>query len=109
MLTVVVALAVLALARPAPAFDAEATFARGTTVFGLQIGGGAANNVEGHRTVSDISFLTATPRVSHLFFSPSGAGSSGARSSRASRAGSSTTSPRTRQPPRASSSRCGII
>jgi lipid A 3-O-deacylase len=71
VLTVVVA---LALASPAPAFDAEATFARGTTVFGLQIGGGAANNVEGHRTVSDISFLTATPRVSHLFFSPFGRG-----------------------------------
>jgi opacity protein-like surface antigen len=40
----------------------------------LQVGGGAANNVEGHRTVSDISFLTATPRVSYLFFAPFGSG-----------------------------------
>ncbi len=70
----VTALAVLALVRPAAAYDAEATFAKGTTIFGLQIGGGAANNVEGQRTVSDISFITATPRVSHLFFAPFGAG-----------------------------------
>ena len=68
------ALAVLSLVRPAPAYDAEAAFARGTTIFGLQIGGGAANNFEGHRTVSDISFISATPRVSYLFFSPFGAG-----------------------------------
>jgi hypothetical protein len=71
MLTVAAAaLAVLVLVRPAPAYDAEVAFAKGTTVFGLQVGGGAANHVEGHRTVTDISFLTATPRVSHLFFAP---------------------------------------
>lgn len=70
----VTALAVLSLARPAPAYDAEAAFAQGTTIFGLQVGGGAATNFEGHRTVSDISFITATPRVSYLFFSPFGAG-----------------------------------
>ena len=68
------ALAVLALVCPATAYDPEATFARGTTVFGLQVGGGAANNLEGHRTVSDISFLTVTPRVSYLFFNPFGSG-----------------------------------
>jgi lipid A 3-O-deacylase len=68
------ATAVLCLARPAPAYDPEATFARGTTIFGLQIGGGASNNVEGHRTVSDISFITETPRLSYLFFSPFGSG-----------------------------------
>lgn len=68
------ATAVLCLARPAPAYDPEATFARGTTIFGLQIGGGAANNVEGHRYVSDISFITETPRLSYLFFSPFGSG-----------------------------------
>jgi len=68
------ALAGLALVRPAPAYDPEAAFAKGTTVVGLQFGGGAANNVEGHRTVTDISFLTATPRASHLFFSPFGSG-----------------------------------
>ena len=68
------AMAVLSLARPAPAYDPEVTFARGTTIFGLQVGGGAANNVEGHRTVSDISFITETPRLSYLFFSPFGSG-----------------------------------
>jgi lipid A 3-O-deacylase len=68
------ALAVLSLVRPAAAFDPEAAFARGTTVFGLQIGGGAANNIEGHRTVSDISFITETPRLSYLFFAPFGSG-----------------------------------
>ena len=70
----VAALAALSLARPAAAFDPEATFARGTTIFGLQVGGGAANNVEGHRSVSDISFITETPRLSYLFFSPFGSG-----------------------------------
>lgn len=69
-----VAAAALAVVRPAPAYDPEAAFAKGTTGFGLQIGGGAATNVEGHRTVSDISFLTATLRVSHLFFAPFGSG-----------------------------------
>jgi len=68
------AMAVLSLARPAPAYDPEVTFARGTTIFGLQVGGGAANNVEGHRTVSDISFITETPRLSYLFFAPFGSG-----------------------------------
>jgi len=70
----VAAMAVLSLARPAPAYDPEATFARGTTIFGLQVGGGAANNVEGHRYVSDIAFVTETPRLSYLFFSPFGSG-----------------------------------
>jgi hypothetical protein len=70
----VAALAVLSLVRPATAFDPEATFARGTTIFGLQVGGGAVNNIEGHRTVSDISFITETPRLSYLFFSPFGSG-----------------------------------
>jgi lipid A 3-O-deacylase len=70
----VAVLAMLSLVRPAAAFDPDATFARGTTIFGLQIGGGAANDVEGHRRVSDISFINETPRVSYLFFSPFGSG-----------------------------------
>jgi hypothetical protein len=70
------ALAVMALvpARTAPTFDPEATFAKGTTILGMQVGGRAVNNVEGHRTVSDISFITATPRASYLFFAPFGSG-----------------------------------
>jgi hypothetical protein len=71
---VTVALAVLALVCPAVAYDAGGTFARGTMILGLQIGGGATNNTEGHRTVSDISFLTAALRVSCLFFPPFGSG-----------------------------------
>ncbi len=71
---VMAAAAVLSLARPVPAYDPEETFARGTKVFGLQVGGGASNNVEGHRTVSDISFVTETPRFSYLFFAPFGSG-----------------------------------
>ena len=69
-----VALAVLAVVRLAPAFDPEAMFARGTMIFGLQVGGGAANNLEDHRTISDISFVNVRPRVSYLFFSPFGSG-----------------------------------
>lgn len=68
------ALTLVCLVRPAPAFDAESVFARGTTIVDLQIGGGAVNNLEGHRTVSDISFLNATPRASYLPFSPFGSG-----------------------------------
>ena len=68
------ALAALVVVSPALAYDPEVAFARGTTVFGLQVGGGAVNNIEGHRTISDISFLTATPRLSYLVFSPFGSG-----------------------------------
>ncbi len=70
----VAALALLSLVRPAAAFDPDATFARGTTIFGLQIGGGVVNDVETHRRVSDISFINETPRVSYLFFPPFGSG-----------------------------------
>src|SRR4026209_2188095 len=70
----VVVLAVLAVGRPAGASDPEPAFAKGTTIFGLQVGGGVHNNIEEHGTVSDISFVNFTPRVSHLFFSPFGSG-----------------------------------
>ena len=60
---VMAAVAVLSLARPAPGYDPEATFAKGTKIFGLQVGGGASNNVEGHRTVSEISFVTELPKT----------------------------------------------
>ena len=70
----VVVLAVLAVVRPAAAYDPETAFAKGTTIFGLQVGGGVHNNIEEHGTVSDISFVNFTPRVSHLFFSPFGSG-----------------------------------
>jgi opacity protein-like surface antigen len=56
------------------AFDTEAEFAQGTKIFGLQVGGGEQNNVEGQRTVSGISFLDFTPRFSYLPFEPFGSG-----------------------------------
>src|SRR4026208_506334 len=70
----VVVLAVLAVVRPAAPYDPPTAFAKGTTLFGLQGGGGVHNNIEEHGTVSDISFVNFTPRVSHLFFSPFGSG-----------------------------------
>jgi hypothetical protein len=69
-----VLLAVLSLVRPATAFDPEAAFAKGTTIFGLQVGGGVHSNIEEKAFVSDISFVNFPPRVSHLFFSPFGSG-----------------------------------
>ena len=70
----VMVLAVLGLVRPAAAYDPETAFAKGMTIFGLQAGGGVHNNIEEHVTVSDISFVNLTPRVSHLFFPPFGSG-----------------------------------
>ena len=69
-----VLMAVLSLARPATAFDPEAAFAKGTKIFGLQVGGGVHNNIEEQPFVSDISFVNFTPRASYLFFSPFGSG-----------------------------------
>lgn len=60
--------------RGAAAFDAEGEFANGTGVVGLQIGGGAQNNVENHEFISGISFLDFTPRLSYLPFEPFGSG-----------------------------------
>jgi lipid A 3-O-deacylase len=71
---VAAALATPALVAPAAAFDPEATFAKGTTIVGLQVGGGAVNNVEDHRVVSDISFMNVSPRLSYLPFAPFGSG-----------------------------------
>ena len=67
--------AVLAAPTVAAAFDADATFAKGTTIFGLQLGGGVENNVEQlARVHNDISFVTFEPRLSYLFFEPFGTG-----------------------------------
>jgi len=58
----------------AAGFDADAAFAKGTTILGVQIGGGAQNNVERHTFLSGISFLDFTPRLSYLPFQPFGSG-----------------------------------
>ena len=71
----VAALLLLGVApRVGAAFDADAEFARGTTILGLQVGGGVQNNVEGQRVISGISFLNFTPRLSYLPFEPFGSG-----------------------------------
>lgn len=56
------------------AVDLEAEFAKGTTIFGIQVGGGVQNNIENHPTISDISFVNFTPRLSYLPFEPFGSG-----------------------------------
>ena len=56
------------------AFDPEAEFAKGTTIVGVQIGGGVQNNIADDSAISGISFLNVTPRLSHLPFEPFGSG-----------------------------------
>lgn len=71
--------ALLCWAGTAAAADPAEEFKRGAKVFSLQAGGGAENNVEGHRTVlgeprSDISFVNLVPRLSVLPLDPIGSG-----------------------------------
>ena len=69
------ALALLGLVPAVPAAsDVETEFAPGTTIVGVQVGGGAQNNVEGERTISDLSFLSVMSRLSYLPIAPFGAG-----------------------------------
>lgn len=59
----------------AAGFDADSAFAAGTTILGLQVGGGVQNNIaEDPPPISGISFLNVTPRLSYLFFPPFGSG-----------------------------------
>ena len=60
--------------RGAVAFDPEVEFAKGTTIVGVQIGGGVQNNIADDSAISGISFLNVTPRLSHLPFEPFGSG-----------------------------------
>jgi opacity protein-like surface antigen len=56
----------------AAAFEADEAFAKGTTLFSLQVGGGAQANLEHQHSVSGITFLGFTPRLSYLPFEPVG-------------------------------------
>jgi lipid A 3-O-deacylase len=58
----------------AAAFDADSAFAVGTTIVGLQVGGGVQNNIAEDPPITGISFLNVTPRLSYLFFPPFGSG-----------------------------------
>src|SRR5262249_57873203 len=58
-----------AVVSPARASDNGAEFAKGTTILGIQGGGGGQVNFN-DQAISDISFLTFTPRQSYLPLSP---------------------------------------
>jgi lipid A 3-O-deacylase len=58
----------------AAGFDADSAFASGTTILGLQVGGGVQNNIAQDPPITGISFLNVTPRLSYLFFPPFGSG-----------------------------------
>ena len=63
-------LLVSAMPAPAAAVDAEAVLTKGTWVLGLQLGGGAQDNVEDKPTISGISFtlrlVPAAPAVASM-------------------------------------------
>jgi opacity protein-like surface antigen len=64
----------LAAASPAWGYDPVEEFQKGTKVFSVEAGGGAQNNVENHKRLSDISFVFLTPRLSVLPLDPVGSG-----------------------------------
>jgi len=66
--------ALLCWAGAAAAADPAGEYARGTKIFSLEVGGGVQNNVEGHRTISNISFVNLMPRFSVLPLDPIGPG-----------------------------------
>ncbi|MEK6664800.1 MAG: acyloxyacyl hydrolase [candidate division NC10 bacterium] len=66
--------ALLCWAGVAAAADPAEEFKHGTKIFSLQFGGGVQNNLEGHRTISEISFVNLAPRFSVLPLEPIGSG-----------------------------------
>lgn len=73
-LLAVLALAGLAVAAPAHAWDPAATFAKGTVVVSPEVGGGARWEHEGFGRSTDISFVNAGVRFSLLPWGPAGSG-----------------------------------
>jgi len=68
------ALAMLAIAQPAAAFDPETTFARGTWVISPEAGWGAQHNQESFSEHSNLEFWNAGTRFSLLPFGTTGSG-----------------------------------
>ena len=62
------------VARGAAAFEAEREFAKGTTILGIQVGGGVQNNILDVPPITGITFLNFGPRLSYLSFEPFGSG-----------------------------------
>lgn len=58
----------------AAAFDADRAFAKGTTILGIQVGGGVQNNILEDPPITGITFLNFGPRLSYLPFGPFGSG-----------------------------------
>jgi Lipid A 3-O-deacylase (PagL) len=58
----------------AAAFDPDVEFAKGTTILGLQVGGGVQDNIGGDPPITGISFFNVIPRLSYLPFEPLGSG-----------------------------------
>ena len=56
------------------AFEADESFAKGTKVVSLQVGGGVENTIGNEFINSDISFVSVEPRFSYLPFEPFGSG-----------------------------------
>ena len=61
-----VVLVALVVAVPAQAFDPDLTFQKGTWIGSLEGGGGKQNNLENHRTQSDIELFYFGARLSYL-------------------------------------------
>lgn len=76
LLGVVLSLAIVSWPWPssARAGDPGEEFKKGTVIVTPQVGGGTTNNVEGHRTVTDVSFVNFAPRVGLLPWDPLGEG-----------------------------------
>ena len=70
-IVLVVVIALASSATPAPAFDAAASFARGTKIFSLQAGGGSQEFSRAGET-TDITFFNITPRLSLIPLEPFG-------------------------------------
>jgi len=72
LVALVVALLLAGAPRIGAAFDAAESFAKGTTIVSLQMGGGVQAPFE--PTTFGITFIQLTPRVSYLLFEPFGSG-----------------------------------
>jgi opacity protein-like surface antigen len=55
---------------PARAGDPREEFRKGTVIVTPQVGGGAANNLEEHRTTPDVTFVNFTTRLSVIPLDP---------------------------------------
>ncbi len=56
------------------AYDPATEFAKGTVILSLQAGGGIQNNLEGHSRISNLHFVSFTPRLAILPLDPVGSG-----------------------------------